>query len=517
VLQRIAGAGGGFLEPEGIKNRGRLVGQGERRWVVCRAYFLWISERPRMPAAVHVQLQLRIVGDDGTVFTDDEILRLEKSAERLEALGLSLSEAKTLQERLQQQLVTAQAAACVERHCGCATCGRRLASKGQYPIVFRTAFGTVALSSPRFHRCGCRPADTKTFSPLAALFTEHTAPELLYLQTRWASLISFGLTVALLKDVLPIAGTTNPETVRSNLHKVAARQDADLGSGQPGVLEDDPVADPPAPIPREAIIVGIDGGYLRNWHDKRTKFEVIVGKTMAEDRGDRYFGLVRSQDAAPGRRFSGVLRDQGLPADQAVTVLTDGGDSVRALVGDLPSGTEHYLDWFHIAMRLSGLTQYVRGLAHHSPLEAVALQSRLERIKWRLWHGDAVEALSRTRALAEDVAALDSGYPGMTRLAKAATGLVTYIKNNATAITDYAARWQHGEVISTAFAESTVNVLVTKRFSKKQQMQWSKHGAHCLLQTRARTLNGTLRDLFTTWYPTMAANDGHAPPQAAAA
>jgi hypothetical protein len=165
-----------------------------------------------MPAAVHVQLQLRIVGDDGTVFTDDEILRLEKSAERLEALGLSLSEAKTLQERLQQQLVTAQAAACVERHCGCATCGRRLASKGQYPIVFRTAFGTVALSSPRFHRCGCRPADTKTFSPLAALFTEHTAPELLYLQTRWASLISFGLTVALLKDVLPIAGTTNPET-----------------------------------------------------------------------------------------------------------------------------------------------------------------------------------------------------------------------------------------------------------------------------------------------------------------
>ena len=43
------------------------------------------------------------------------------------------------------------------------------------------------------------------------------------------------------------------------------------------------------------------------------------------------------------------------------------------------------LDWFHIAMRLTGLGQYAKGLAHHSPIEAVALQHRLERIKWRLW------------------------------------------------------------------------------------------------------------------------------------
>src|SRR4051812_4991332 len=35
-----------------------------------------------MPSAVHVHLQLRIVGDDGTVFTDCEILRLEKSGSK---------------------------------------------------------------------------------------------------------------------------------------------------------------------------------------------------------------------------------------------------------------------------------------------------------------------------------------------------------------------------------------------------------------------------------------------------
>ena len=96
-----------------------------------------------------------------------------------------------------------------------------------------------------------------------------------------------------------------------------------------------------------------------------------------------------------------------------------------------------------------------------------------------------------------------SPYSGLTRLVKATGG--TYIGNNSAAIADYAARWDHGEIIS--FAESTVDLVVSRRFAKKQQMQWSKKGAHLLLQTRTRTLDGTLRDLFTTWYPAMAAND----------
>jgi len=48
-------------------------------------------------------------------------------------------------------------------------------------------------------------------------------------------------------------------------------------------------------------------------------------------------------------------------------------------------------------------------------------------------------------------------------------------------------------------------------------MQSSKIGAHLLLQTRTRTLDGTLRDRFTRWYPAMAANDNEiAVPTAAA-
>ena len=221
-----------------------------------------------MPSTLCIQLQLRIVSDDDTVIRDEVILQLDKSDARLEAVGLCLKDSEDLLGRLQHAVVEAQAATYVNRYRCCSTCGRRLCGKGQYPIVFRTAFGHVPLASPRFYRCRCHPADSRTFSPLAELFTEHTAPELLYLESRWASLISFGMTTALLKDVLPVAGTTNPETVRQHLHRVAARQDTDLGTGEPGLRDDEPAADQPSPIPREAVIAGIDGGYLRNWHDK---------------------------------------------------------------------------------------------------------------------------------------------------------------------------------------------------------------------------------------------------------
>ena len=55
--------------------------------------------------------------------------------------------------------------------------------------------------------------------------------------------------------------------------------------------------------------------------------------------------------------------------------------------------------------------------------------------------------------------------------------------------------------MSTAFAESTVNAVVGKRFAKRQQMRWSKRGSHLMLQTRTRVLDETLRAKFHSWYP----------------
>ena len=132
-------------------------------------------------------------------------------------------------------------------------------------------------------------------------------------------------------------------------------------------------------------------------------------------------------------------------------------------------------------MRMTVLGQYAKGLAHYNPLEVAALQDRLERIQWRLWHGDADEALTAPVNWPRMSLPWPAAIPAWRGWSRRQLG-ATYIGNNAAAIADYAERWDHGEIISTAFAESTVDLVVSRRFAKKQQMQWSKKGAHRLLQ-----------------------------------
>jgi hypothetical protein len=71
---------------------------------------------------MRIQIQLRIVADDDSVISEDEILQLDKGDDRLEAIGLSLGEAKTLLAGIQERMVTAQATSFAARHRGCREC-----------------------------------------------------------------------------------------------------------------------------------------------------------------------------------------------------------------------------------------------------------------------------------------------------------------------------------------------------------------------------------------------------------
>ena len=313
------------------------------------------------------EIKLRIVGDDGQVIETDEVLALDKTDTPLEAIGLSLTEGKALLHGCQQRIVAAQSGSFVDRCRHCPDCGRPLRSKGSGTLLFRSAFGNVPVASPRFHRCSCSTGDSRTFSPLTRLFTGHTAPELLYLETRWASLVAYNLTAELLKDVLPVGTTANAETIRRHLHRLAARSEAELGDEQPAFVDGCPSIWNELPHPEGRIVVGLDGGYVRDWHYKANHFEVVVGKSVPEDRDDRYFGFVQNHDPKPKRRLFEVLHDQGLQMNQEITFLTDGGDNVRELAERMSPCAEHILDWFHLTMRLTVLGQYAKGLKHHDP------------------------------------------------------------------------------------------------------------------------------------------------------
>jgi len=86
--------------------------------------------------------------------------------------------------------------------------------KDQPKIVYRTLLGKLKLKSPRFFSCKCQPAKSNTFSPLNQLLTERTAPELVYLQSKWSALMSYGITADLLQEVLPLDKPVRTATLR---------------------------------------------------------------------------------------------------------------------------------------------------------------------------------------------------------------------------------------------------------------------------------------------------------------
>ena len=67
-------------------------------------------------------------------------------------------------------------------------------------------------------------------------------------------------------------------------------------------------------------------------------------------------------------------------------------------------------------------------------------------------------------------------------------------------------------------AESMLDVAALKDLSQTElARRATRRGAHLLLQTRTRALDGTLRPLFEQRYPGLANDNGAAPNQAAAA
>ena len=332
---------------------------------------------------------------------------------------------------------------------------------------------------------------------------------MLYLEKKWASLVPFGVTVELLKDVLPVGTTLNAQTVRNHLQRVATRMEAKLSQERTSWIEDGSPGPAQLPLPEGPIVVGIDGGYVRAREPDRMRreanFEVVVGQSIAEDRDSRYFGLVQSFDDRPKRRLHEVLREQGLQMNQDITFLTDGGTTVRNLAADMSPCAEHVLDWFHITMRLTVLGQNAKGLAHHDDDEEARVAEReLKRIKGYPWNGNHREALTCIDGLVcdlDDLEDLPTTYPGIKAFRKGVDELRTYVWSNAHTIPNYAERHRYGERVSTAFAESIVNAVVGKRFAKRQQMRWSKRGAHLMLQTRTRVLDDTRKAKFRSWYP----------------
>jgi Transposase/zinc-finger of transposase IS204/IS1001/IS1096/IS1165 len=77
--------------------------------------------------------------------------------------------------------------------------------------------------------------------------------------------------------------------------------------------------------------------------------------------------------------------------------------------------------------------------------------------------------------------------PEQRKLSKAVSEFGGNIRANGAWIPNYGEKYRSGDAISSAFVESAVNQVVSKRMVKRQQMRWTPRGAHLVLQVRTRS------------------------------
>ena len=278
-------------------------------------------------------------------------------------------------------------------------------------------------------------------------------------------------------------------------------------------IEGTPVDWVELPPPDQRLFVGIDGGFVRSREEDGTSgrhFEIIVGKTIEANTKSKRFAFAQTHDDKSKQRVAATLKTHGMRMNSDVTFLTDGADDVRGLPADLHPDSDQVLDWFHVSMKVTNLQQIARGIAVREQVEET--RHELEGVKHRLWHGYVHRALTASDALLEQCEFASVVDDAFYRLHGKLSEFRNYIWKNRASIPRYADRQQFREHFSTAFAESAVNEIVSKRMAKSQQMRWSKRGAHLLLQVRVKVLDGDLHDRFAQWYPCMKPSPGSSDP-----
>lgn len=459
-----------------------------------------------------MKIKIQCIIDSENQSVTEDIICLEREGLVAENLGLTLKEAKIINSEIQKKMVAHQITDFASQVRFCSCCGAQLFIKGYHPLIYRTVFGKICIKSPRLLACKCQPR--KSFSPLSTILNDHISPELSYLEAKWASLMSYGLTAKLLEEVLPLEA--HHSSICHNIQKVAARLENELKEEKPMFIEGCQRDWDKLPRPGTPIIVSLDGGYVHAREGRNRKagwFEVIVGKSSQEGHDSKRFGYVTNYETKPKRKLYEILQSQGLQMNQDITFLTDGGDTVRDIPLYLSPRSEHILDWFHITMRITAIKQMSKGPMGKSYLD---FEKNLDSVKWFLWHGNFFNALEILEDLSLDLDLFSQNKEHKKyKLWRAVSEFYEYIQSNSSFIPNYGERYRHGESVSSSVAESTVNEVISRRMSKKQQMRWTQEGAHLLLQVRVKTLNNDLRKTFSRWYPKMDQNVDSSLPLAA--
>jgi hypothetical protein len=436
---------------------------------------------------------VELTGSDGTVRSHEVGVGGSNTAECSAAtVGLTLADGKRTLAGLQDHLVRAQTEEYCRQRRLCSHCGSQRPLKGVRARRLLYVFGTVEVRAPRFMPCRCAVTRRHILNPIAEIMPDRCTPEYERIIAKMGSLLPYRRARTLLSEFLPLADAPAVETARRRTVRVGARLEKLAVAGQP-----------PAPVENaRAIALSIDGGHVRSLRSYQARsFEVMLSQVSNDDGKQVVFASMPAEADRQREQLRGVLHGLGAtPATTPVTILSDGAEGPRSLGEAASVGpTRHVLDWFHLSMRIQHVAQAARSWPDASTGDREAgarLTETIERIRWRLWHGQverSLDPIGKTTAPLEATAETPSpSTSAALKVARLLSDLETYVCGQSDIIIDYATARRREEPISTAVTESTVQWLLHRRMNAQQQMRWTPRGAHLMLKVRCAVVNGTL-------------------------
>jgi hypothetical protein len=208
---------------------------------------------------------------------------------------------------------------------------------------------------------------------------------LLGLQARLGADLPYRQAAAILNTFLPEATCFSHATTRNRLVKIGRAIETELRAE----IKD---ATPPA-VPAAEMVLGIDGCFVKGIsRNRKTSLEIVLGRIEVPAQNGEVFAVVRRLDGLAKEGVRAVMRRCGRPPDTVVTVLSDGEDGMRTMLGRwLDPTLKHRLDRWHLYRRLEKMRE---GLIYLPLVPGEEAGGRLraeawgvEHIRWTLWNG----------------------------------------------------------------------------------------------------------------------------------
>ncbi len=358
----------------------------------------------------------------------------------------------------------------------CPECGKKTKKAGSYTSQFHSVYSDHKVQMVR-RQCQCGWQRKYTVEGYFG-FSSH--PDLLKMQCDVGSEQSYmKAQESLAKKNGRVRGVNN----RSHIARTVSTFGEALSELKSHFKEVKPI------VKAKTLVAQIDGGHISTNIKGKRSYEVLAGKFYQPEHlietksGTKK--LTRNTCIASAKsdnlqtmkkQVLYAAKKEGLTSDTLVYLIADGGKNCWNAASVLKNHCKEVisiLDWNHIG----------RAFKHAEQELPEEYRDKLDRAKWNLWHGDSKKSQNKLALIYDEL----KDKMKLPKLAK----LRRYIKNNESHIIHYADYMERKLPFTSSIIEGAVDNIINDRQKRNRKMQWTREGAHPIVQLRASKASNT--------------------------